>query len=337
MRSNRFSNCSFLFFLFLFLLNNIGGASQGTKGLQEAVIKQSLGQITLPVEAEYYLRDINSNVKYGYNGKAYFNRIKYYGIYADKKLILPDICFKPWQSDKLFKQFDSDTVKPGLAGFSIVINNNRINVPADSFKQKVYKNYLVAEIDLKNHVPDSSMLVRGIDTLGKIVRFFLIGWSLDSDSTKNVVREYDLSMFKRTDSIYELNPTGSQIPWPDYGYIISPKNLGKWPWSFNLLGVISPDSGKIFPLKMQQTPAINKKSVIKIDTIYPDKGNLIRFISNGMFGYITKEKEIIINPVYSRAWPFRRGRAKVADIFNNEFFIDEKGNCVKDCPKQILK
>jgi len=75
------------------------------------------------------------------------------------------------------------------------------------------------------------------------------------------------------------------------------------------------------------------KPIIKIDTIFDDPGQVRRFKCNGLYGYVDARKKIIIQPIYKEAGPFIEGKAKVKDVKGRKYIIDERGICLKNCPK----
>lgn len=89
----------------------------GSDALVEGAIKDAV----VMVESRYCIQDVETNQKYGRNGKPYFNTIGFLGCKTDKGLVTCEKILTPWTEDNLFDKYrDNNKYRPLLDSTLVV-------------------------------------------------------------------------------------------------------------------------------------------------------------------------------------------------------------------------
>lgn len=87
----------------------------------DALVEEAIKDAVVMVESKYCVQDVETNQKYGRNGKPYFNTIGFLGCRTDKGVITSEKVLTPWTEDNLFDKYrDNSKYRPLLDSILVV-------------------------------------------------------------------------------------------------------------------------------------------------------------------------------------------------------------------------
>lgn len=87
----------------------------------DALVEEAIKDAIVVVESKYCIQDVESEQKYGRNGKPYFNTLEFLGCKTDKGVIISEKTIKPWTVDELFDKYRNNKKYRPLLDSTLVI------------------------------------------------------------------------------------------------------------------------------------------------------------------------------------------------------------------------
>lgn len=93
----------------------------------DALVEEAIKDAVVMIESKYCVQDVETNQKYGRNGKPYFNTIGFLGCRTDKGVITSERVLTPWTEDKLFDKYRDDSKYRPLLDSTLVVQSVQID------------------------------------------------------------------------------------------------------------------------------------------------------------------------------------------------------------------
>lgn len=160
----------------------------------DALVESAIKDAVVVVESKYYIRDTETNQKYGREGKPYFNTVDFLGCKTDKGVITNAKVLCPWNADKMYDkyienpkyqpQLDNMLVARSVAGDTIVSIDLNSNIVFDS------DSVLICAVDVENRADGLSLSSGDNESINWIV------WV--NKSTEDESTEMEYYIYKQT-------------------------------------------------------------------------------------------------------------------------------------------
>ena len=101
------NHIKYILFSAALMLSNTSAQAQllNVKLGSDALVEDAVKEAIVVVEPNYCIQDVETNEKYGRNGKSYFNVLQFVGCKTDKGVIMGESVICPWTVDKHFDKY----------------------------------------------------------------------------------------------------------------------------------------------------------------------------------------------------------------------------------------
>jgi len=89
----------------------------------DALVEDAIKDAIVIVESSYCIQDVETNQKYGRNGKSYFNNLQFLGCKTNKGIIVSEKAVTPWSVDNLFNKYRNDSKYRPLLDNTLTVQN----------------------------------------------------------------------------------------------------------------------------------------------------------------------------------------------------------------------
>lgn len=251
----------------------------------DALVEDAIKGAVVMVESKYCVQDVETNQKYGRNGKPYFNTIGFLGCRTDNGVITSERALTPWAEDNLFDKYRDNSKYRPLLDSTLVVQSVQIDT--------------VQHIDISTGLlfnNDSTVICTGID---KNRADGLMVATDDNDATNWIVWIKKSSKIESKESSnFEYNIVKKSIEFtkgdvvidtPNSansfigGLYISAKVVSVGLVEFSLSGFIIEDSGRwvIKPVNTNTFSSDNEEQEIVSQTPNDSDDNLTPVKENG--------------------------------------------------------
>lgn len=93
----------------------------------DALVEEAIKDAVVMIESKYCVQDVETNQKYGRNGKPYFNTIGFLGCRTDKGVITSEKVLTPWTKDNLFDKYRDNRKYRPLLDSTLVVQSVQID------------------------------------------------------------------------------------------------------------------------------------------------------------------------------------------------------------------
>lgn len=119
--------CLFCFIVLLFCQNSVLAQLINVRLGSDALVEEAIKDAVVLVESKYCVQDVETDQKYGRNGKPYFNNIGFLGCRTEKGVITSEQVLTPWNEDNLYDKYrDNNKYRP-LLDSTLVVRSVQID------------------------------------------------------------------------------------------------------------------------------------------------------------------------------------------------------------------
>lgn len=276
----------YIFCFIVFLCSQINAHAQllNVRIGSDALVEDAIKGAVVMVESKYCVQDVETNQKYGRNGKPYFNTIDFLGCRTDEGVITSERALTPWAEDNMFDKYRDNSKYRPLLDSTLVVKSVQI----DSIQQ----------IDISTGLlfnNDSTIISTGIDknradglmvaTDDTDATHWIIWIKKSSKNESKEASNFEYNIIKKSieftkgDAVIDTpNSTNSFIG----GFYITAKVVSVGLVEFSLSGFIIEDSGRwvikpintnIFSSDNKEQEIISETPNVSDDSLTPVKEN----------------------------------------------------------------